>query len=60
MLKLRKLIRGIVYIKSCKKEGLIPAFAKVYLSIKSGGYELKNKFAKLAMDTEIQDKHYQI
>ena len=43
--KLTKLITDIVYIKSCKKEG---------------GYKLKKKVAKLVMDTELQDKHYQI
>ena len=55
-----KLKTDIVYIKSCKKENLIPSFAKVNLSIKSGGYKLKKKVAKLLMDTELQDKHYQI
>ena len=41
--KLTKLKADIVYIKSFKKEDLIPAFAKVNLSIKSGGYKLKKK-----------------
>ena len=36
---------------------LIPTFAKGDLSIKSGGYKLKKKIAKLAMDTELNDKH---
>ena len=33
--KFTKLKTDIVYIKSCKKEDLIPTFAKVILSIKS-------------------------
>ena len=36
---------------------IIPTFAKGDLSIKSGGYKLKKKIAKLAMDTELNDKH---
>ena len=50
----------IVYIKSCKKEDLTPTFAKVNLSIKIGGYKPKKKVAKVVMNTELQDKHYQI
>ena len=58
--KLTKLKTKVVYIKSCKKEDLIPTFAKVSLSKKSGGYKLKKKVAKLLMVTELKDKHYQI
>ena len=36
---------------------IIPTFAKGDLSIKSGGYKLEKKIAKLAMDTELNDKH---
>ena len=50
----------IVLIKSCKKEDLIATFANVNLSIKSIGQKLNKKLAKLAKDTELQDKHYQI
>ena len=55
-----KLKTKVLYIKSSKKEDLIPTFAKVNLSKKSGGYKLKKKVAKLVMDTKLQDKHYQI
>ena len=55
-----KLKTDIAYIKSCKKEESIPTFAKVNLSIKSGGYKLKKKVAKPVMETELQDKHYQL
>ena len=55
-----KLKTDIAYIKSCKIEESIPTFAKVNLSIKSGGYKLKKKVAKPVMETELQDKHYQL
>ena len=55
-----KLITGIVCIKSCKKEDLIPTFAKVNLANKIAGYKLKKKVVKPVMVTELQDKHYQI
>ena len=55
-----KLITDIVCIKSCKKEDLIPAFAKVNLANKIAGYKLKKKVVKPVMVTELQDKHYQI
>ena len=55
-----KLITDIVCIKSCKKEDLIPTFAKVNLVNKIAGYKLKKKVVKPVMVTELQDKHYQI
>ena len=58
--RLTKLKTDKVYITSCKKEDLIPAFAKVNLSIKIGGQKLKEKVTKLVMDMEFSDKHYQI
>ena len=51
-----KLKADIIYIKSCKKEELIPAFTKVNLAIKSGGFKIKKKIAKSVMETEIQGK----
>ena len=39
--KYMKLNRDIKFIKSCKKENLIPMFAKVNVSIKSGSYKLR-------------------
>ena len=48
----------MIYIKSCKKEELIPDFAKVNLALKSGGFKIKKKIAKLVMEAEIQDKQY--
>ena len=55
-----KLITDIVCIKSCKKEDLIPTFAKINLANKIAGYKLKKKVVKPVMVTELQDKHYQI
>ena len=53
-----KLKADIIYITSCKKEELIPDFAKVNLALKSGGFKIKKKIAKLVMEAEIQDKQY--
>ena len=50
----------IIYITSCKKEELIPNLAKINLVIKSGGFKIKKKIAKLVMETEIQDKQYHL
>ena len=36
-----KLKATIIYIKSFKKEELIPTFAKINLAIKSGGFKIK-------------------
>ena len=55
-----KLKADIFYTKSCKKEKLIPTFAKVNLAIKSGDFKIKKKIAKLVMETEIQDKQHHI
>ena len=49
-----KLKAHIIYIKSCKKEELIPTFENVYLAITSGGLKTKKKIAKLVMETEIK------
>ena len=51
--KLTKLTTDIVCIKSCKKEDLIPTFAKVNLANKIAGYKLKKKVVKPVMDTEL-------
>lgn len=41
--------QNITFIKSCKKENLVPTFTKVNLSINSGSYKLKCKISKLIM-----------
>ena len=55
--KFEKLDADIVFIKLCKKEQLIPTFAKVNVSIRKGTYKLKRKIARLVMETELQNKH---
>ena len=50
----------IIYIKSCKKEELIPTFAKINLAIKSGSFKIKKKIAKLVMKTETQNKQHHL
>ena len=47
----------IAFIKLCKKEQLIPTFAKVNVSIRNGTYKLERKMARLVMETELQNKH---
>ena len=54
-----KLNADIKFIKSGKKENLIPTFAKVNVSIKSGSYKLKWKIPRLIMNTKLQNKHIQ-
>ena len=49
--------QDIIIIKQCKKENIIPIFAKVNVSIKHGNYKLKKKIANIVMETEIQNKH---
>ena len=55
-----KLKAGIIYIKSCKKEELLPIFAKVYLAITSGGFKIKKDSAQLVMEIKILDKQYHL
>ena len=55
--KFEKLVADIAFIKLCKKEQLIPTFAKVNVSIRNGTYKLKRKIARLVMETELQNKH---
>ena len=42
-------------IKLCKQENLIPTFANIKLSLKHN--KLKKRIARIAMETEIQNKH---
>ena len=55
--KFEKLVANIAFIKLCKKEQLIPTFAKVNVSIWNNTYKLKRKIARLVMETELQNKH---
>ena len=56
--KLMKVQADIQFIKSCKKENLIPIFAKVNLAIKSDSRKLKLSLARL-MESEMENKHHE-
>ena len=55
----------INFIKSCKREDLVPTFAKVNVAIKHGTQKLKMKIARAVIaviaraviETEMQNKH---
>ena len=55
-----KLKTNISFIKSCERERIITTFAKVSLSIRSGGHKLEWKTAKPILDTEVSDKQHQL
>ena len=57
MTKYMKVTADIKFIKLCKVEKIIPTFAKVNLSIKSGGRKLKIRIARLVMESDIQSNH---
>ena len=55
--KLGKAVADIKYIKTCKKERLIPMFAKVNISIKNATHKFRRKLSLLVMNTELEKKH---
>ena len=55
--KFIKVSADIRYIKTCKKEQLIPTFARVNVSLKDVSFKLRKKIDTLIMETEIQNKH---
>ena len=57
MTKYMKVTADIKFIKLCKVEKIIPTFAKVNLTIKSGSRKLKLRIARLVMESDIQSKH---
>ena len=57
--KLEKLVAHIAFIKLCKKEQLIAAFAKVIVSTRNGICKLKWRIARLVMETELQNEDRQ-
>ena len=52
-----KVQADIKFIKICKQENLIPAFANIKLSLKHNNNKLKKRIARIEMETEIQNKH---
>ena len=55
--KLRKVVADIKYIITCKKERLIPTFAKVNISIKNATHKFRRKLSLLVMNNELEKKH---
>ena len=51
-----KINKDIKFIKLCKKEYLIPTFAKVKLAIKSGNIKIQQKLARIIMEPVMQQK----
>ena len=49
----------ISFIKQCKKENIIPTFAKINVAIRHGTYELEKKIAHTVMVTGLQKKHHE-
>ena len=58
-MKYSKVNQDINYIKTCRRENLIPTFAKVKIAIKIDNDKLKQKLARVILDTELQQKHNQ-
>ena len=56
MLKVQTLFK---FVKTRKKERLIPTFANVKLAIKNGKHKPKSKLARLVMEMALQSKHNQ-
>ena len=52
-----KVEANIRFVKSCKKDNLIPIFAKINLAIKSGNWKLHLRIARIIMETKMQNKH---
>ena len=57
--KLMKVETDIRFIKSSKKDNLIPIFAKVKLAIKSGNWKLLLRIARIIMEMQMQNKHWE-
>ena len=57
--KYMKVQSDMKFIKSCKKESLIPTFAKVNLSIKNVYRKLKLRTARIVMESEKENKHHE-
>ena len=54
-----KVNQDINFIKTCRRENLIPPFAKVKVAIKINNNKLKQKLTRIILDTELQQKHNQ-
>ena len=54
--KLFKISKDINFIKTFKKEDLLPTFAKVKLAIKSDNKKIQQEIARIIMNTEFRLK----
>ena len=54
-----KTLVDIKFIKSCKLENIISTFAKVKLSLKQSNCKLRLHIARLVMEAEMQNKHFE-
>ena len=54
-----KILADIKFIKPCITKHIIPTFAKVRLSLKHNNYKLKLHTARLIIETEMQNKHFE-
>lgn len=59
LIKATKVQCDIDFIKSCKKENLIPNFSEVKIAIKSANNKLQLRIARMILETELQNKHYE-
>ena len=57
--KFEKVTLDIKFNKICKREGLIPTFANVRLSIKHQNLKLKKRISRIVMENELQAKHHE-
>ena len=52
-----RLINDIKYIKSCKRDDIIPTFARVSNSVVKNNRKLNNKVSVLILNSELEHKH---
>ena len=55
--KFVKVTLYIKFIKTCKREGLIPTFVNVRLSIKQHNPRLEKRISRIVMENDLQTKH---
>ena len=55
--KYQKVVLDLKFIKTCKKEELIPTFANIRLSVRHGSAKLKKPISRIIVESEMQVKH---
>ena len=56
VLRYEKLLLDLQFLLTCKKETLVPVFARPKLSIE-GNLKMKKRIAKIIIETELKRKH---